>query len=131
MDSYFILYNISPETTNKINTTQGDNKFTNNQRYHYLQQNTMSNPSDNEEGPPPPPAEAEVVDKMETITASVEEVLLSENTPDEQRKSTDNDADIYYNYRKSNSKNAQIIVRVIHPGSRVTKEYTIITNNHT
>ena len=68
---------------------------------------------------------------METITASVEEVSLSENTPDEQRKSTDNDADIYYNYRKSNSKNAQIIVRIIHPGSRVTKEYTRITNNHT
>ena len=68
---------------------------------------------------------------METITASVEEVWLSENTPDEQRKSTDNDADIHYNYKKSNSKNAQIIVRVIHPGSRVTKEYTRITNNHT
>ena len=68
---------------------------------------------------------------METITASVEEVSLSENTPDEQRKSTDNDADIHYNYKKSNSKNAQIIVRVIHPGSRVTKEYTRITNNHT
>ena len=32
---------------------------------------------------------------------------------------------------KSNSKNVQIIVRVIHPGSRVTKEYTRITNNHT
>ena len=77
-----------------------------------------------------PPAEAEVVDEMEMITASVEEVSLSENTPDEQRKSTDNDADIYYNYRKSNSKNAQIIVRVIHPGIRVTKEYTRITNNH-
>ena len=29
------------------------------------------------------------------------------------------------------SKNAQIIVRVIHPGSCVTKEYTRITNNHT
>ena len=68
---------------------------------------------------------------METITASVEEVSLSENTPDKQRKSTDNDADIHYNYKKSNSKNAQIIVRVIHPGSRVTKEYTRITNNHT
>ena len=85
LDSYFILYNISPETTNKINTTQGDNKFTNNQHYHYLQQNTMSNPSENEEEPPPPPpAEAEVVDEMETITASVEDVSLSENTPDEQ-----------------------------------------------
>ena len=68
---------------------------------------------------------------METITASVEEVSLSENTPDEQRKSTDNDADIHYNYKKSNSKNAQIIVRVIHPGSRVTKENNRITNNHT
>ena len=122
MDFYFNLYNISPKTTNKINTTQGDNKFTNNQHYHYLLK-TMSNVSDNEEEPPPPPppAEAEVVDDMETITASVEEVSLSENTPDEQRKSTDNDADIHYNYKKSNSKNAQIIVRVIHPGSRVTK----------
>ena len=56
----------------------------------------------------PPLAEAEVVDEIETITASVEEVSLSENTPDEQRKSTDNDADIYYNYWKSNSKNVQI-----------------------
>ena len=129
MDFYFNLYNISPKTTNKINTTQGDNKFTNNQHYHYLQQKTMSNVSDNEEEAPP--AEAEVVDDMETITASVEEVSLSENTPDVQRKSTDNDADIHYNYKKSNSKNAQIIVRVIHPGSRVTKEYTRITNNHT
>ena len=131
MDFYFILYNNSPETTNKINTTQGDNKFTNNQHYHYLEQKTMSssNVSDNEEEAPP--AEAEVVDEMETITASVEEVSLSENTPDEQRKSTDNDADIHYNNKKSNSKNAQIIVRVIHPGSRVTKEYTRITNNHT
>ena len=42
----------------------------------------MSNPSDNEEEAPP--AEAEVVDEMETITASVEETSLSENTPDEQ-----------------------------------------------
>ena len=89
----------------------------------------MSNVSDNEEEAPP--AEAEVVDDIETITASVEEVSLSENTPDEQRKSTDNDADIHFNYKKSNSKNAQIIVRVIHPGSRVTKEYSRITNNHT
>ena len=74
MDFYFILYNISPETTNRINTTQGDNKFTNNQHYHYLQQKTMSNVSDNEEEAPP--TEAEVVDEMETITASVEEVSL-------------------------------------------------------
>ena len=52
MDFYFNLYNISPKTTNKINTTQGDNKFTNNQHYHYLQQKTMSNVSDNEEEAP-------------------------------------------------------------------------------
>ena len=93
MDFYINLYNTSPKTTNKINTTQGVNKFTNNQHYHYLQQKTMSNVSDNEEEAPP--AEAEVVDDMETITGSVEEVSLSENTPDEQRKSTDNHADIH------------------------------------
>ena len=69
MDSYFILYNISPENTNNINTTQGENKFTSNQHYHYLQQNTMSNPSDSDEEVAPS-AEVEV-DDMETITASV------------------------------------------------------------
>ena len=74
----------------------------------------MSNPSNSDEEVAPL-AEVEV-DDMETITASVEEVTLSENTPDEQRKSascmrsTDNDADIYYRYMKSNSKNAQSIV---------------------
>ena len=75
---------------------------------------------------------------MENITASVEEVTLSETTSEEQRKSTscmrftDNDAAIiYFNYMKSKPKNALSIVRVIHPGSRVTTDYSRITNNHT
>ena len=32
---------------------------------------------------------------------------------------------------KSNPKNALSIVRIIHPGSRVTTDYSRITNNHT
>ena len=55
----YITFHQKPQTD--INTTQGDNKFTNNQHYHYLQQKTMSNVSDNEEEAPPP-TEAEVVD---------------------------------------------------------------------
>ena len=49
MDSYFIFHNISPENKNKnnINTTQGENKFTSNQHYHYLQQ-IMSDNTDQE-----------------------------------------------------------------------------------
>ena len=73
MDSYFIFHNISPENTNNINTTQGENKFTSNHHYHYLQQ-IMSDKSDNDNKTPS--AEAEE-DEMENITASVEEVTLS------------------------------------------------------
>ena len=134
MDSYFIFHNISPENTNNINTTQGENKFTSNQHYHYLQQ-IISDHSDNDNTTPS--AEAEE-DEMENITASVEEVTLSETTPDEQRKSTlcmrptENEAaNNYYNYMKSKLKSALSIVRVIHPGSHVKTDYSRITNSHT
>ena len=133
MDFYFNLYNISPKTTNKINTTQGDNKFTNNQHYHYLQQKTMSNVSDNEEEAPPPrqgrrwwtiwrrspPLSRRSRCQRTLLTSNVSLLIMTPSFT------------FHYNYKKSNSKNAQIIVRVIHPGSRVTKEYTRITNNHT
>ena len=126
MDSYFIFHNISLNNTNKINTTQGENKFTSNQHYHYLHQTKMSNnPSD--KGEETHLAEVKV-DEMETITASVEEVRLSENTPEEKRQSTS--TYIYYSYMTSKPKNVQIILRFIHPGSSVTTDYTKITNTH-
>ena len=43
----------------------------------------------------------------------------------------DDAAIIYFNYMKSKPKNALSIVHVIHPRSRVTTDYSRITNNHT
>ena len=43
----------------------------------------------------------------------------------------DDAAIIYFNYMKSKPKNELSIVRVIHPGSCVTTDYSRITNNHT